>query len=101
MVQERRDIFVILFGIYEIKVFCHVLSSLPEQISHDEQRVPDMLRLCIGIGVFELRPDFRLQACPEVFPHFSGGLLKDSLNAEIPDQHFHQLFPHIEIQRLF
>jgi hypothetical protein len=36
MVQESRDIFIILFGIDEPKVFRHSLSRLPKQISHDE-----------------------------------------------------------------
>ena len=36
MVQIIRDVFVILFGIMETEVSCHVLSCLPEQIAHDE-----------------------------------------------------------------
>jgi len=36
MMQEMGDIFIILFGIVETEVICHIVSRLPEQIPHDE-----------------------------------------------------------------
>jgi len=67
---------VFLFGVIEAEVFCGLATHQAEELSHGEQGFPDVFRVKIGIGAFQLFPELRGERALDVLARLAGAFWK-------------------------